>query len=157
MDEHGISRGTTSDAINVFRKFALPDHSDIAEEWKPWKWSVLIMLKQFDDPVQVVFDLGIDPETTRAVVKARIDEYNRALESSSDPEVIEESSTVEPETESTLVNGVSSDDPEAIGSPIVFALPADPTESDYSLVYAQIEKIIIEEPYQDIVIRRVTR
>lgn len=84
-------------------------------------------------------------------VKARIDEYNRALE----PEVIEESSTIEPEIETT--DTVRQDDPEVIGSPLKFALPADSCDSDYPIIYAQIAKILIEEPYQDIIIFRVTR
>lgn len=84
--EHYISRGTTSDAINVWKRFS--DGKAILEQYASYSWSVLIRLKNFTD--EQIAEIGVNPEMTRTEVIAKIEQYtNKALPQEDNEEVEE--------------------------------------------------------------------
>lgn len=153
-EEHGISRGTTSDAINVFRTFANESHEEIAEEWKPYAWSVLIMLKKYDEPDKLVEMLGITPETTRAEVKKKLDEYEQSLLPMSMVEINEESES----SESSTVEQSDNEETEAneANAPVIIPLSVNAQKESIGVVIDAVLAKLLKDPYTDIIIRRVT-
>lgn len=75
---HGISRGSVSEAINVFKAFGDPDHKDrLLPEWDSYAWRALTFMKSV--PIEDLRKLEIDPTLPSATIKARIQDYKTAL------------------------------------------------------------------------------
>lgn len=71
---HGISRGTTSDAINVFKRFCNPDNkTQLLPEWDAYAWRALIMIKNLDD--DTIKRLEILPTTSSETIRQRVKDY----------------------------------------------------------------------------------
>lgn len=74
---HGISRGTCSDAINVFKRFGDKDNKRaILPEYANYAWRTLIMIKNLDD--KTIGNLRITPELSSTEVKRRVQDFKEA-------------------------------------------------------------------------------
>lgn len=77
---HGISRGSVSEAINVFKAFGDPDHKDrLLPEWDAYAWRALTFMKSV--PIEDLHKLDIDPTLPSMTIKMRIQDYKTALPS----------------------------------------------------------------------------
>lgn len=71
---HGISRGTCSDAINVFKRFGDKDNkTELLPEWQDYAFRSLIMMKKLDD--DTIGRLQLTPTTISKEIKQRIQDY----------------------------------------------------------------------------------
>lgn len=71
---HGISRGTCSDAINVFKRFGDKDNkTELLPEWQAYAFRALIMMKNVTD--DTIARLEITPSLTSKEIKQRISDY----------------------------------------------------------------------------------
>lgn len=71
---HGISRGTCSDAINVFKRFGDPDNKrSLKAEYQNYAFRCLIMMKKLDD--ETIGRLRLTPETGSKETKQRIQDF----------------------------------------------------------------------------------
>lgn len=89
---HGISRGTTSDAINTFDRFQ--KDGVIEDKYAGFAWRSLIMLKNYTD--EEIAEMGITVETNSTEIK-------KLLQARKDAEnaIEEKSETPKTETEAT--------------------------------------------------------
>lgn len=92
---HGISRGTTSDAINTFDRFQKDGAID--SKYAGFAWRSLIMLKNYTD--EEILEMGITVEMNSTQIK-KVLEARKAIEEKNKPEVASESAEQEtkPET-----------------------------------------------------------
>lgn len=96
---HGISRGTTSDAINTFNRFQKDGAID--SKYAGFAWRSLIMLKNYTD--EEILEMGITVEMNSTQIKKVLEarkEAEKAIEEKNKPEVAPESAENEakPET-----------------------------------------------------------
>lgn len=96
---HGISRGTTSDAINTFDRFQ--KDGAIEGKYAGFAWRSLIMLKNYTD--EEILEMGITVEMNSTQIKKVLEarkEAEKAIEEKNKPEVASESAEQEtkPET-----------------------------------------------------------
>lgn len=78
---HGISRGTTSDAINVFNRFQDPDNKGkLLPQYDMFAWRALIMMKAIPIDEHIAM-LGILPTMKSAEIKQRVQDYKQVCES----------------------------------------------------------------------------
>lgn len=68
---HGISRGTTSDAINTFARFRDPDTKQIDSKYSDFAWRSLIMMKSLSD--EEIIGLGITSTMNSTEIKRLLD------------------------------------------------------------------------------------
>ena len=68
---HGISRGTTSDAINTFARFRDPDTRQIDSKYADFAWRSLIMMKSLSD--EEIVSLGITSTMNSTEIKCLLD------------------------------------------------------------------------------------
>ena len=68
---HGISRGTTSDAINTFARFRDPDTKQIDSKYADFAWRSLIMMKSLSD--EEIISLGITSTMNSTEIKRLLD------------------------------------------------------------------------------------
>lgn len=68
---HGISRGTTSDAINTFARFRDPDTKQIDSKYADFAWRSLIMMKSLSD--EDIISLGITSTMNSTEIKRLLD------------------------------------------------------------------------------------
>ena len=68
---HGISRGTTSDAINTFARFRDPDTKQIDSKYADFAWRSLIMMKSLSD--EEIISLGITSTMNSTEIKHLLD------------------------------------------------------------------------------------
>lgn len=68
---HGISRGTTSDAINTFARFRDPDTKQIDSKYADFAWRSLIMMKSLSD--EEIISLGITSTMNSTEIKSLLD------------------------------------------------------------------------------------
>lgn len=97
---HGISRGTTSDAINTFDRFQKDGAID--SKYAGFAWRSLIMLKNYSD--EEILEMGITVEMNSTQIKKVLEarkEADKAIEDKKNQEVAPESAKPEFETETT--------------------------------------------------------
>lgn len=68
---HGISRGTTSDAINTFARFRDPDTKQIDVKYADFAWRSLIMMKSLSD--EDIISMGITSTMNSTEIKHLLD------------------------------------------------------------------------------------
>lgn len=86
---HGISRGTTSDAINTFDRFQKDGAID--SKYAGFAWRSLIMLKNYTD--EEILEMGITVEMNSTQIKKVLEarkEAEKAIEEKKKPEVAPE-------------------------------------------------------------------
>lgn len=86
---HGISRGTTSDAINTFDRFQKDGAID--SKYAGFAWRSLIMLKNYTD--EEILEMGITVEMNSTQIKKALEarkEVEKAIEEKKKPEVAPE-------------------------------------------------------------------
>lgn len=95
---HGISRGTTSDAINTFDRFQKDGAID--SKYAGFAWRSLIMLKNYTD--EEILEMGITVEMNSTQIKKVLEarkEAEKAIEEKNKPEVASESAEQETKLE----------------------------------------------------------
>lgn len=110
---HGISRGTTSDAINTFDRFQKDGAID--SKYAGFAWRSLIMLKNYTD--EEILEMGITVEMNSTQIKKVLEarkEAERAIEEKNKPEVAPESAEREakPETAEQFDASNETEEPE---------------------------------------------
>lgn len=97
---HGISRGTTSDAINTFDRFQKDGAID--SKYAGFAWRSLIMLKNYTD--EEILEMGITVEMNSTQIKKVLEarkEAEKAIEEKNKLEVAPESAEQEAKPETT--------------------------------------------------------
>ena len=105
---HGISRGTTSDAINTFDRFQKDGAID--SKYAGFAWRSLIMLKNFTD--DEILEMGITVEMNSTQIKKILDARKEADKAIEDKKAESEATTTETESTESSEKFDTSNEPE---------------------------------------------
>lgn len=153
---HGISRGTVSDAINVFKRFGSRDNKlELAEPWGNYPWRSLVAMKSLDD--NTITNLQLLPDTSSTIVIQRVKDYKeveellpgdgkwnwgdvKALIDGFDKIGVSENDD-KTEEESASDSGEPADKEEAVQS--------NPPEPDYSQAIERASRMMTDSDYEE--------
>lgn len=92
---HDFAKSTTSEAINIYARFADKETGEILPQYTTYAWRALKMLKGFTD--DEIAEMGATPEMPSTKLEALIKEYKQSLIEApeEEAEAVEEAETVE--------------------------------------------------------------
>lgn len=90
---HDFAKSTTSEAINIYARFADKETGEILPEYTNYAWRALKMLKGFTD--EEIADMGATPEMPSTKLEALIKGYKQSLLETTEEEEVEEEAVAE--------------------------------------------------------------
>lgn len=153
---HGISRGTCSDAINVFKRFGDKDNkTELLPEWQAYAFRALIMMKNVTD--DTLARLEITPILTSKEIKQRIRDYTDFAEmlpndwtlevlhnTINAQTAIEDKQEVTSETSSTTEDNAATEAPE---TPVAHTVEPKRTDEERVKMRDRAREIMGEEEF----------
>lgn len=134
---HDFAKSTTSEAINIYARFADKETGEILPEYTNYAWRALKMLKGFTD--EEIADMGATPEMPSTKLEALIKGYKQSLLETTEEEEVEEEAVAEVEEEA--VAEPKEDTPHTFPTRTIKLSEIAGTEELYDMISKMLEDV----------------